>query len=172
MTTLSTIEQDFSQVWAEIEANDGVLSAEAADRLDVLKLEAGTKADAYAFAIKGLEGDAEKFKALALELTAKAKTAQSRADWLKQRVKTHLEFMGATELRGEVFRFKVQKAGKAPVEVLVPVEALPREWVTITTVPNKEAIRKDLEKWGPNPPIGVSDSLARLGEPSMSFRIY
>jgi hypothetical protein len=166
MSTLLEIEQGWSAVWHEVGLAGGELTAETAASLDALNLEEKSKADGYVYQIKGLEGDAAKYKALADELLAKAKTAQGRADWLKQRVRDYMAFREITELRGETWRFALQKAGKPPVEILVTAEELPREWTTITVKPNLETIRKVLTSGEAYPPV------ARLGEASLSLRIY
>jgi hypothetical protein len=163
---LQEIATGFDAFEAAIEASDGELTEELAAQHDALNLAERDKLDGYAFYMKSLQGDAQKYRQLADELYAKQQRALKRYDWLKDRLKYHMLDREVTEMRGDLYKFALVKSGKPPVEILVEPEHLPREWVTMTITPNKEVIRKALQSGEPYPPV------AKLGEATQSVRIF
>lgn len=159
---------------ALMDENGGELTDELAAQFDFLNLAEADKLDRYVFVIRSLEGDAAAFdgkrayyQQLALAEAQKRDTLLKRVEWLRRRVRTYMEGRGVKELRGEHFGFRLQKnGGKPPIEILAPVDELPRHWLRISIEPDKDAIRRDLERETAVPP-----GLARIGESGLSLRI-
>jgi hypothetical protein len=167
---LDQLTQGWEMFEAAIEAEGGELTESLAQRMDFLNLNERSKADNYVFYLKALEGECDQLKKLEDELATKRRTKEKRYDWLKERVKQYMAGREMEELKGEVFKFKLVKAGKRPVEIVAPLDKLPPSWVKTERKPILEAIRIALEMHEGN--VNTLSSLARLGEPTMSLRIY
>lgn len=118
--TLTEIEAAGAALDALIAELDGDVSDGAAEIVDAwfaeLQEETARKVDGYAFRIKAEEADAERWAAMAAEMSAKADAAKSRAKRLKERMAFHLETQQLQEIKGEIYRFYWQKnGGKAPL---------------------------------------------------------
>lgn len=167
---LDELSQGWGLLEATIEENGGELTFDIARRFDLLSMEERQKVDRVIFVLKGLKGDAERLKQLEDELAVKRKTRERNHEQLLGMVKWYMMGRGTDELQGEVWKFKLVSSGKRPVEVIAPVESLPPEWVKVTKTPVLEAIRLALELDPGN--LETLSSLARLGEPTTSIRIY
>lgn len=118
--TLTELEAAGLALDALIAELEGDVSDGAAEIVDAwfaeLAEETARKVDGYAFRIKAEEADAERWKAMAAEMTEKAGAAANRAKRLKERMAFHLEQQQLQEIKGSIYRFYWQKnGGKAPL---------------------------------------------------------
>jgi hypothetical protein len=163
--TLAELELSFEAIETAIAQADGEITPENADVLASLNLAEKDKLDGYALYLRTLEGDVATYKSLRDELQAKEKTVAGKIDWLKTRLRQHMALRETTEMRGDIYKFRLVKAGKPPVEVLVAPEDLPRSFCTVKVTPNLDLIREAIMQGT------VSPDIARLGECTLSLRI-
>lgn len=162
---LDELAHNWSLLEAEIDLAEGELTDDLAARHDLLTYEERQKVDRCVLYLKGLEGEIEKWKELEDEMQAKRRAAERRIEWLKGLMKRYMTERQHGELQGDIWKVKLCKSGRPPVELLVDPKMLPEEFVVYEVRANKEALRRWLET---NPPVC---SYARLGEPTQSLRI-
>lgn len=163
------------EIGAEFNAIDTIFSEEEAmefaddafnDWLDQLAEEEAVKLDNYCAYIHQLEMEATAAKAEAEQWQAKARSRLNRIDWLKGRMKQHMEQRGVTDLETATGRRIAIQAngGKLPLVLSdgLCAEELPA-WFC-TTVIDPAAIRAALEK-------GDKLDFARLGERGSHLRV-
>lgn len=106
------------------------------------------KLSGYHVLISEADARAAARKQMVDRLSALVKTDRSFVERLKGRLKDFFQARGMARWDGSVGRLRlVNNGGKAPIEVMVPVEQLPKKYrkVVITTSADLEAIRRDLE---------------------------
>lgn len=175
---MATIRLDDITQWAadldqQFEESEGEITPELEASLAAFEIAEGAKLDGYALYIQAQESesvaaDAKRahYQKLADECSSHRKAMENKVKWLKQRVRNHMDAVGKKEIRGDIFRFKVSpNGGNAPVEILVPLEDLPREYVKVEITPNKEALRAGIQRGE------VPETTARLGERGTRLRI-
>lgn len=136
--------------------------------MDSLAGEEAAKLDAYVNLIRQLESEAAVAKAEAEQYAKKAKTRESRAAWLKERLKMHMEQTGQGKVdteRGRTVTIQ-RNGGKLPVTVndSVDLNAIPLWCVKIVRSVDTDAVRSALER-------GEALDFARLGERGTHLRI-
>lgn len=148
-------------------AAGGELTPEAEAALDALNLAEREKVDAYVFRLKMLEGESGSLKAMEEELCAKRTRLDAQWEFLRGRVRGHMKARGVEELKGLVYRFKLQKAGGKPgLELKVPPEQLPEDLVTKVIKPDDAKIRAAIAAGR------LSDQVAVLKSPGLTLRVY
>ena len=171
---LAEIQAGWNRFAEAMEHSGGDLTPEMALELDCLNLAESDKTDGYVFYIKSQEGEIASLKNLEAELAAKRQAAEKRIAWCKTRVRSYMEERQVAELKGAIYKFTLQKAGKPAVELLVEPEELPAVYSRITSVPDKEAIRAALERAAWPTAVGEHPIVryAKFAEPTVSLRIY
>lgn len=159
---------DLSAQWEELDSllsvSGGEVTPEVQATLDeLLGLEA-EKLERYGWYIKHLRGAAVDAKTWASEFSAKAKTAQSRADWLMERLADYMVARGLEKVRGGPWDFAFQRNSVASVELTILPEELPPRFQRVTIEANKDALRQAIES-------GASIPGVTLGERGRSLRI-
>ncbi|WP_243665090.1 siphovirus Gp157 family protein, partial [Rhodothermus marinus] len=90
---------------------------------------------------------------------------EERLAFLRERLIAALRRLGRMKLETRRYRVSVYQSGQPPVELRVPVEALPDELVRIERKPDLRAIRQALEEGR------IGEDVAVLGERKWSVRI-
>lgn len=130
------------------------------------------KLDSYVYLIKQLIGESDMLHDEAVEYSAKSKARLTRADWLKRRLKMHLEATGRTKIgtaKGHTV-YTQTNGGQKPVTInddMYSPHEVPEKFVKIKKEFDVNAIRKALEADDADLPVG----LARLGEVGTHLRI-
>lgn len=130
------------------------------------------KLDSYVYLIKQLIGESDMLHDEAVEYSAKAKARLARADWLKRRLKMHLEATGRQKIgtaKGHTI-YTQTNGGKKPVTInddMYSPHEVPEKFVRIKKEFDTDAIRKALEADDADLPVG----LASLGEIGTHLRI-
>jgi hypothetical protein len=160
-----------AELMDEAGGDGGELAPEAALELDrwvaELETDQARKLDGYAGLLRHLESQAAVARATAEQFQRKAQARENQVKRLKQRLLDYLEATGqkkATSLSGWDFCV-TPNGGQAPLEIdAVPLDGLPREFLTVVTAVNKEAVRRELAG-------GLTLSWARLGGRGRHLRI-
>ena len=92
--SLYNIEQDILELFALIEENDGEMTEEQANLLDITKDNLKQKLDNYYKAIKSFQGDVLSAKEEIKRLQSNFKTKENRVDRLKKAILTAVELFG------------------------------------------------------------------------------
>lgn len=112
-----------------------------------------TKLDSYVALIKTLEMERGAAKAQADAFEHKARTRAARLEWLKDKMKQHLEATGRTTVRTEKgYTVSVQKNGGKPplfVNENYTVDEIDPEFHKLTVTIDKDKVRKALEEGRP-----------------------
>lgn len=135
--------------------------------ISTLRNDLSNKLDNYAAYIKELETRSDLRKDEAKRILQRSKIDADRAERLKAVLKWFFQTSGMSSYETPRYRVSLcNNGGKLPVEVLVPIQELPVEYVReITTIqPDMEKLRQDLES-------GIVLDVARLGERGSSIRI-
>lgn len=139
--------------------------------MDSLSGEESSKLDAYVNLIRQLESEAAVAKAEAEQYAKKGRTREARAQWLKDRLKMHMERTGRVKIETEHGRtVAIQKNGGSAPLVIDPaadIECIATtrpEFVRVVKELNKDQIRKAIE-------AGESFGFAMIGERGTSLRI-
>ncbi len=170
MKSLYEIGADLLALAEVLDACDGDLSKCETDVLAWIERAEGEqseKLDRYIGLIRQLEMESSAAKAEADQWAAKAKTRGNTADFLKARLKAHLEATGqakAVTATGRVVA--IQRNGGISPLIVDPVDLadVPTDFVKVRQEIDREAIRKALE-------LGVTMTFARLGERGTQLRI-
>lgn len=177
MQPLFQIGNDLLRLNDLIDERDGNVSepeVEAALNQWLLELTGNeaVKLDGYVYLIKQLTSEAEMLQHEAQEYAAKAKSRTNRADWLKRRLKMHLEATGRTKIgtaKGHTV-YTQTNGGQKPVTInddMYSPHEVPEKFVKIKKEFDVNAIRKALEADDSDLPVG----LASLGEVGTHLRI-
>lgn len=130
-----------------------------------LESDRASKVDATCAFIRELVSRSEARKAEADRFVALARTDGNLADRLKAMLLDHLRLHGVKKMETERFRLtRAANGGKLPLEITLPPDELPAEFVRTTKVADTEAIREAVEK-------GEDLPFARLGERGEHLRL-
>ena len=123
------------------------------------------KAEGYASIIANLTSDIEGIKAEEKRLKERRTGYEKSIERLKETLYKAMKETGKTKFKTERFSFNIAKNGGAvPLKLLVDVDALPDELVTIERKPNKKAITEYINDTG-------DLTYAEFGERGESLRI-
>lgn len=151
MSTLYEIGQDLDALEGLLaEAGGDVSEADAEQAIDAWLAESEgalkEKLDSYGALIREFEERGKARKAEADRLNALASVDTNAAKRLKDRLRWFFEARGIDKVESPRFRFTLaNNGGKAPVDVLLPAEALPEWCQRISVSADVEAIRAKLE---------------------------
>ena len=162
--SLITIASESAEIEKALIECDGELTEDLEKRLEVKDLELPQKVDNYIHIIKRLELSREHYASLAKELANIAKSHDLAEKHLKEKIKLAAEIMGTDELKGNQYRFKIQRAQGS---VIIEDESkIPGDFQIIEQITkiDKKGIAEKLKR-------GESVEGAQL-EPSISLRIY
>jgi hypothetical protein len=130
-----------------------------------LEQDRAAKVDNTCAFIRELLARAEARKAEAERFIALSRTDGNLADRLKAMLLDHLRLHGVKKLETERFRLtRAANGGRLPLEVTLPAEELPEEYVRTTKAADMEAIREAVEG-------GEELPFARLGERGEHLRL-
>ena len=135
--------------------------------LECVEGEIEAKMDSYGVIVNELLNDIENIDKEIKRLTAKKKTLTGSVDYMKKNVRETMERMEKKTIKGDRFTWSIQKnGGKAPLifENWFDALALPEEYQDWEVRPDKDAIRKALEK-------GVDIEGVTIGERGDSLRL-
>lgn len=136
---------DFDQRVIEGEFEDGVFPPAMQDALNELSQNQADKCLDLACVIKSKTANAKMLKEEAAKLTARAKTLENSAGWLK-------EYLGANLEEGKVLedsRAKLSWRKSTTVEIDSSTWVGLSEFRLIKTTPNKTAMKEHLKEYGP-----------------------
>lgn len=106
------------------------------------------KADGYAKLIKELNAQSEAVKAETKRLQTRKTRIDNGVKKLKLRLKEAMELTGKTKFKTDLFSFNVQSTGIRSVELDVPVDELPEDFVEVTKKPKNKEILKYIKETG------------------------
>jgi len=163
MKSLTTIIQQISSLEQLLIESDGELTDQLEDQLKVKDIELPEKVDAYVYTIERLDQAREFYAQKAKQFQNIAKNIDQAVDRMKDNIKMAAEVLCTDELKGQDFRFKVQRS-KASV-IIDSLEKLPGEFIIseVVTKPDKKKLADALAQ-------GPIDG-AHL-EPQVSLRVY
>lgn len=128
--TLYKINEEYLQLLAQIEENDGELTPEMEEALAINEQDHAAKLEAYGGIIANYLAEADACKAEAERLKAKAERAKKAAERLKE---TILYFLTATDRRkaaGGLWTFSVRESEAVQV---TDESAIPEQWWRVKT---------------------------------------
>lgn len=139
----------------------GELTPEVEAAFEALGGLEAAKVDGYASLVKSLDAYARacalQRRTLVEELGAKEKAAQGAVERLKERMKLYLEGRGVSEVRGSVWRAALQRNSTRPaLELLVPPEDLPQEFVVVTVSADLEKLKATVADHDPDEPVELT----------------
>lgn len=123
-----------------------------------LQYDEGRKLDGWIGYIKTIEMEAAKAREVAAEFAAKAKSRESRAEWMRERIKHHIEHTGRTKVTtagGYVLAVQAN-GGKPPlvIDATSPAD-VPDVYCVTSRQIDRDKVREALER-------GDAVSFARL----------
>jgi hypothetical protein len=125
------------------------------------------KLDGYGYLVKKLTSESTFAEEESRRLAARAKARKNAATRMKERLKIFMEIHGQKKLSTDRYDFAIQAdGGKAPLEVLIEPEKLPKWAQRVTVSADTDAIRQKLES-GYAPAMKI----ARLGGRGTHLRI-
>ena len=132
------------------------------DTLEALEGEIEEKADSYARIIFSMNAHMETLKKEEERLTARRKSLEKRAGWLKDTLEANMRAIGKTKFKTALFSFNIQKnGGLQPLVIDGVLDDIPGKFlIPQPPVPNNEAIRSLLAEkqveWAHLEPRGES----------------
>lgn len=116
-----------------------------ADTLESIKGEIEEKGKNVAAYMQNLEADVDALKAAEQRIAARRKSAESRAEWLKNYLRDNMERCGISKIECPEFSISLRKAGD--ICNIVDESKLPEEYTKTKTVitPDKALILKALK---------------------------
>lgn len=123
-----------------------------------------TKVDSYEFKQEAIKSQIEKFKSRAEMFTAAARALANLSESLKDRLKFAMLELDATELNGNLFRYKLSNS--KPTVQIYDESKLPKKFLKSKTTysPDKEAIKAAIDAGEP-----VSGACLEMG---FTLRVY
>lgn len=165
--------EELAELYNRLAATGGDLSEEIngksiEEEIERHQLLHREKIDGLCWVITNLEADAEMCKNHARRLMDRAKSRQGRVDALKDAMRDSMRRLGILKVEAPEHTVFLQRNGKAPLEVMAPIEELPEHFIRteIVRTVDKEALRAALEKGDPE-----AGKYARLGLTTESVRI-
>jgi hypothetical protein len=145
MATLYEIEQDLLDLFERIEDNEGEISKEDSEKLEITQGQLESKSIAYLSIIRDAEATITQIETEEKRLAGKKKRNKDLIDYLKSRLLNAVNLFGDEEKGLEVglHTFKKRKSTSVTIE---DADLLASEFVVIkkTTSPNKKAIKEAL----------------------------
>ena len=148
---------------ADTEAFETVLQ----EYMNTLQDDLSNKLNGYCKYISELENRAEIRKNEAKRLLARSKVDENLENRLKEALKWFFRMHNLSKYETQLYRVSLcGNGGKLPIEILVPIEDLPAEYIyqDFTYVVDMERLRADLES-------GQRIYGTRIGERGQSIRI-
>lgn len=134
----------FLEIYGVISDQEGELTPETENKLEVLFQKAATKADSAQFIINKYDNDAEYYRLEAKKYTNMARRCDNVSERVKERLVQMMEAANLTELQGSNIKVKMKDS---PGEIVVDnLNLLPPSCTTLRIEPNKIAIRVALQK--------------------------
>jgi hypothetical protein len=156
------------QIDADAEAgNNGEVSPELEERLQAIESRLPDHIDDLAEIIRALHAYSEECNQEAKRLSARGRSWENKAVWLKGRILSTMLAIGEQKIKTARNTVSVCKnGGLLPLQLPERVELIPDDYVTSRTIiePDKEKIRKELE-------AGKELEFARLGERGVHLKI-
>ena len=164
MPTLIELTDDILDLETKLEASDGEITPDIEAVMESLARNLNDKVDACAGYIRYLEAKVEISRTEAKRYTDRARSADQRLKWLKERLLHFMEFHQVTRLEATRNTLLIAaKGGKRPVQIL-DEDQVPADFRVYTWSLDKEAIRTQLEDGQAVPGV-------QLGERGKSLRI-
>lgn len=117
------------------------------DALEKIEEDFEEKAVSVVYAIKNYESEANAIDTEIKRLTALKTARTKRAESLKGYLKTQMQAVAGEEkyaIKTPLFNISLSAPKLSAVEIQVPVEQLPMDYLRIKTEPNKERLKEDL----------------------------
>lgn len=122
--TLFEIAQEYRHI-TDVLTDAGTDEQTLADTLEGELWPMEIKAQNYGFVIRNMESSAEAIKAAEQQMAARRKSIENRAEYLRERLKSAMEYAGVTKLDSPHFAISIKK-NPAQVEIyeegLIPCE--------------------------------------------------
>jgi hypothetical protein len=143
--SLMALVKDHHKLDEDLFKNDGELSPEMEQFLEITEKGLAEKIDAYKMYMDHLEFRAEYFKQLSEQAQQYEKVFLNQIKRMKENIRFAMQTMNTTELKGEQYRFALTEPSQKLVienEELIPVKYTKE---IIDFKPDREAIKKALE---------------------------
>jgi hypothetical protein len=137
------IENEYKLLMQEIEANEGELTDEMAQRLEITQANLQEKATNYAFVVKHYEGEADIIAAEIKRLQELKKKRENNIERLKDRVKTAMQTFGVSKIETPTLTLSL-RSSKA-VEV-VDENLVDEEYFRVKKEVSKTELKKAIEE--------------------------
>lgn len=168
MSTLYELTDEMVALDQLLEGTEGVITPELEAWMQEYGDQLMAKVDNVALYLLDREGRARAMEDQSAALEAKAKAERRKVDAIRRYVQLQMVKLNTRELAGNIYRFAMQRnGGRPPVEILVPVDQLPEDLVTVktTVAPNMLAIREAIVAGK------VAPEVARIAQPTETLRL-
>lgn len=157
---LTTLSHEYLAVLAEIEANEGEITAEQETRLEAICRDLAGSADKADWVLKKLDAESEFYAARIKELQAYKKALDNAQDRFKRAIKDFMAASGQNRIQGEYVDL-VLRAAKAKT-VVDDESKIPEAYfeTTIVRTLNKQRLYDDLKLGVPVAGAHLADSHA------------
>lgn len=129
-----------------LDESDGEVTDQIAEAEAELAAGAGSlreKAEIYCRIREDLIGDADKLATAAERLASRARARRAAADRIRDRLAAALELAGEERVKTDTHTVYWQTT--QAVEILVPADQIPDQWVRVAREPNKAEIARALK---------------------------
>lgn len=137
--TLLAISSDYRELLSEVEAQEGELSPETAEKLQINRSEYKQKAEAYLYHIKAKEARIEEARKIAEQCRKVIEREERQINWLKSVLLKAVQLFGGVETT----LFKVSKRKSTALQITA-LELIPDRFLvkTETISADKKAIKE------------------------------
>lgn len=141
--TLLALVDVFNHLDQKLIESAGEMTPELETALAITEENMREKVDNYAYYIDHLESRAEYFKSIEANARAARQIFENQKERLRERLKFAMANLNRTDLEGDDFRYKLSPTKP---RLVIDEKVLPDQYkvVTVTQVPDKDAIQKDL----------------------------
>lgn len=144
MSSIFNIQKEYAELLERLEEQEGELTPELEQALQINQEELEVKAQGYAVVIRKLDADLDVVDAEIKRLQEFKKSKQNQVDRLKTAVRDAMLMYGIHKIESATSVLSLRKSES--VEIL-DESSIPKEYIRekITTAPDKVAIKKALE---------------------------
>ena len=144
-SSLFHLTQEYLQIANILEENGGELTPELEEALELNQEAVQVKGVNIAFVIKKYDSEIEPYKKEIERLQQAVKAKENAKERLKSYLKSNMERLGITEIKGEIMTIRLQNS-RSSVEI-VDKDSIPKKFLNkkIDIVPDKKAIKEALD---------------------------
>jgi hypothetical protein len=145
-TTIYQIEQNYLQIVNQLIDNEGEITDELSEALQITQDQLQNKAVNYSFVIKQIDSDIEQIEAEVKRLNQLKKVQQNVIDRLKSTLTQAMQIFEVDEIKTPLIKINFRKSESVEVD---DVNALPNDFKTIKVVETADKVKiKEVLKSG------------------------